>query len=98
MGHIMSTTVKVLASKPQVESIQSGLDESARKKVSGLLGDILGSTYRLLVKTHVHHRNIVGPPFPPLHAMLEEQYEQLFEATDLYTEGIARLASRRRSQ
>jgi starvation-inducible DNA-binding protein len=87
----MSETVEVLATKPRVESIKSGIDANARKDVSGMLGDILSATYSLLIKTHVHHWNVVGPLFHPLHLMLEEQYGALFESTDLFAERIRAL-------
>jgi starvation-inducible DNA-binding protein len=87
----MSKTAEVLATKPRVESTQSGIDQSARQEISGKLGEILSATYSLLLKTHVHHWNVVGPLFHPLHIMLEEQYGALFESTDLFAERIRAL-------
>ncbi|MBB4198933.1 hypothetical protein CCR94_15750 [Rhodoblastus sphagnicola] len=87
----MKHAAAVIATKPHVESPKSGIDHATRKDISGALGDILSSAYSLLVKTHVHHWNIVGPLFQQLHTMLEEQYETLFKSTDLYAERIRAL-------
>lgn len=87
----MSETFEILATSPRVESVQSGIEDEAREEIAVRLGDILSTTYSLLIKTHVHHWNVVGPLFHPLHVMLEEQYEALFEATDLYAERIRAL-------
>jgi starvation-inducible DNA-binding protein len=83
--------VEVLGAKPRVEPMQSGIDPAARTKIAETLGVILSSTYSLVVKTHVHHWNVVGPLFHSLHVMLEEQYGELFEATDLFAERIRAL-------
>jgi len=87
----MTKTAAILATKPHAEAPKSGLDASVRKEISNNLGEILNATYSLLVKTHVHHWNVVGPLFHPLHIMLEEQYGALFEASDLYAERIRAL-------
>jgi starvation-inducible DNA-binding protein len=83
--------VESLGAKPRVEALHSGIDAAARKKIAESLGEILSATYSLVVKTHVHHWNVVGPLFHPLHVMLEEQYGKLFEATDLFAERIRAL-------
>jgi starvation-inducible DNA-binding protein len=88
---VFMPNVEVLGAKPREESIQSGIDPTARKKIADSLGEILSATYSLLVKTHVHHWNVVGPLFHSLHEMLEAQYIKLFEATDLFAERIRAL-------
>ncbi|MBB4198951.1 DNA starvation/stationary phase protection protein [Rhodoblastus sphagnicola] len=87
----MNKTATVLASKPHAETPKSGLETSTRKEISDALGDILSAAYSLLLKTHVHHWNVVGPLFHPLHIMLEDQYKALFEAVDVYAERIRAL-------
>jgi len=87
----MPKTATVLATKPHAEAPNSGLAAATREEISNRLGDILSATYSLLLKTHVHHWNVVGPLFHPLHIMLEEQYGALFQATDLYAERIRAL-------
>lgn len=87
----MKSSVEVLATKPHAEMPKSGLADATRKEISTRLGDILSAGYSLVVKTHVHHWNVVGPLFQPLHVLLEEQYGVLFAATDLYAERIRAL-------
>lgn len=87
----MTKTAAVLATKPHAVSPNSGLSAETRKAISTSLGEILSATYSLVVKTHVHHWNVVGPLFQPLHVMLEAQYDALFDATDLYAERIRAL-------
>jgi starvation-inducible DNA-binding protein len=87
----MSKSAAVLETKPHIEAPQSGLDSKVRTEISASLGDVLSATYSLVVKTHVHHWNVVGPLFQPLHTMLEEQYGELFESTDLFAERIRAL-------
>lgn len=87
----MSNTSRVLAAESRTEAIGTGLTSAQRQKVATSLQEILGATYRLLVKTHVHHWNVVGPLFHPIHVMTEAQYEDLFAATDTLAERIRAL-------
>jgi starvation-inducible DNA-binding protein len=81
----------VLKIKPEKEQIETGLDAASRKKVADDLGQILGDTYLLLVKTHVYHWNVVGPLFLPLHELTEQHYQNLFQAADEIAERIRAL-------
>lgn len=87
----MTNASRVLDAKPRTESIGIGLTSEQRDEVAASLQEILGATYRLLVKTHVHHWNVVGPLFHPIHLMTEAQYEDLFAATDTLAERIRAL-------
>ena len=87
----MKSTAEVLATKPHAEAPKSGLADATRKEIATRLGEILSASYSLVVKTHVHHWNVVGPLFQPLHVLLEQQYGVLFAATDLYAERIRAL-------
>lgn len=87
----MANVSSVLQSKPKSESIGTGLDEAARAKIAASLQSILGSTYRLLVKTQIHHWNVVGPLFHPIHILTEQHYEDLFGAVDTIAERIRAL-------
>jgi starvation-inducible DNA-binding protein len=87
----MAEAFEILSTSPRVERVPSGIDDGARKEIAADLGGILGATYSLLIKTHVHHWNVVGPLFHPLHIMLEEQYQALFQSTDLFAERIRAL-------
>ena len=45
----------------------------------------------LYLKTHFYHWNVTGPLFASLHILLEKQYGQLFDATDVLAERIRAL-------
>lgn len=87
----MTTATSVLQVRPDRAKIETGLAQEARKKIAENLGQVLGDTYMLLVKTHVYHWNVVGPLFLPLHELTEEHYKNLFEATDEIAERIRAL-------
>lgn len=71
--------------------INTGLNEKNRQSVAEKLSVFLADTYLLYLKTQNFHWNITGPDFYPLHKMLEEQYEQLANATDELAERIRSL-------
>ncbi|KEO52616.1 Dps family protein [Thioclava pacifica] len=52
------------------------------------LTTILGQTFGLYVQTHGYHWNVEGPQFRQLHALFEEQYQNLWEALDEIAERI----------
>jgi len=54
-------------------AIDIGIETQARKKIAGALGQVLGDTYGLYLKTHGHHWNVEGPMFNTLHLMVETQ-------------------------
>lgn len=87
----MANVSAVLRSKPRSEPIGTGLDPEARARIATALQSILGSTYRLLVKTQIHHWNVVGPLFHPIHVTTEAHYENLFAAVDTLAERIRAL-------
>src|SRR5271155_1554779 len=53
--------------------------------------NVVSDTYLLMIKTHGYHWNVTGPLFPQLHAFLEAQYNELFEAADAVAERIRKL-------
>ena len=59
--------------------------------VVGALSDILSDTYRLLIKSHVYHWNVEGPLFYSIHNLTEDQYNNLFAASDELAERIRAL-------
>lgn len=85
----MATTA--LKSKPANEDVKTGLDASAREDIVKELGQVLGDTYMLLVKTQVYHWNVVGPLFIPIHELTEAHYNDLFAAADVLAERIRAL-------
>ena len=52
---------------------------------------MLADTYTLYLKTHNFHWNVTGPRFRELHLMFEEEYNELWLATDLIAERIRAL-------
>ncbi|MNT49527.1 Antigen TpF1 [compost metagenome] len=59
--------------------------------MAAALSDILADTYKLVIKSHIYHWNVVGPLFKPLHELTEEHYNTLFKATDIIAERIRAL-------
>lgn len=72
-------------------AIDIGIETKARKKIAGALGQVLGDTYGLYLKTHGYHWNVEGPMFNTLHLMFEAQYNELALAVDLVAERIRAL-------
>ncbi|MFN8015668.1 MAG: Dps family protein [Acidimicrobiia bacterium] len=71
--------------------IDNGIDEKDRKQVAEDLKRVLADTYTLYLKTHYFHWNVTGPMFTTLHLMFEEQYNELWLATDIIAERIRAL-------
>jgi starvation-inducible DNA-binding protein len=68
-----------------------GISQKDRKKIAEGLSSFLADTYTLYLKTHYFHWNVTGPQFRTLHLMFEEQYNELWLATDLIAERIRSL-------
>jgi starvation-inducible DNA-binding protein len=66
----------------------------SNKPVTDALKKALADTYLLLIKTHNYHWNVEGPGFRQLHLLFEEQYNELFPATDLIAERIRALGEK----
>ncbi|MEO1688668.1 MAG: DNA starvation/stationary phase protection protein [Pseudomonadota bacterium] len=62
-----------------------------RKGVAGGLSAALADTYLLMINTHAHHWNVMGPLFHAVHNLTEEQYQDMFEAVDVMAERIRAL-------
>jgi starvation-inducible DNA-binding protein len=63
------------------------------QKVAEALSSVLADTFTLYLKTHNFHWNVVGPMFPTLHLMFEEQYNELWLAGDAIAERIRAIGS-----
>lgn len=87
----MANVSAVLKPKTHDENIDTGLNSSYREDMATRLSNILASTYKLTIKSHLYHWNVVGPLFKPLHELTEEHYGALFEATDIIAERIRAL-------
>ncbi|MGE6739393.1 Dps family protein [Allorhizobium pseudoryzae] len=87
----MAQASAVLKPKSHDENINIGLAKAYRETMAESLSEILAATYRLTIKSHVYHWNVVGPLFKPLHELTEEHYNALFEAADIIAERIRAL-------
>jgi len=67
------------------------LPEVSRKEIAEALGRLEADTFTLYLKTHYYHWNVTGPRFRELHLTFEEQYRDLWEATDEIAERIRAL-------
>nr|WP_319250020.1 DNA starvation/stationary phase protection protein [uncultured Celeribacter sp.] len=80
---------QALKAVPNDKKLSTGPRETDR--LAEALADVLADTYRLLIKTHIYHWNVEGPLFYSLHTLTEEQYNNLFEASDELAERIRAL-------
>ncbi|MFP4519527.1 MAG: Dps family protein [Oceanicaulis sp.] len=71
--------------------INMGLSKDQREAMAKAVGALLADTYALYFKAHAYHWNVTGPRFHELHAMFEEQYQELWAATDDIAERIRAL-------
>lgn len=62
--------------------------------VAAGLADLMTDTYCLVFKTHAYHWNVEGPQFFSVHTLTEQQYEDMFAATDVLAERIRALGYR----
>jgi starvation-inducible DNA-binding protein len=79
--------------KSQAAAAGSRIAENDRKKIADALTRVLADTFTLYLKTHNFHWNVTGPRFRELHLMFEEQYNELWLATDLIAERIRALGT-----
>lgn len=71
--------------------LDTGIEEAARKEIVEGLSRLLADTFTLYLQTHGYHWNVTGPMFPALHGLFEEQYNELWDATDEIAERIRAL-------
>ncbi len=64
------------------------------KEVIAVLGEVLADSYVLYLKTQNFHWNVQDARFFMLHAMFQEQYEELAEAVDALAEQVRMLDGR----
>jgi len=65
-----------------------GIGDNARKEISDGLARVLADSFLLYAKTHSYHWNVTGPQFSSLHALFEEQYNEVWTAVDEIAERI----------
>lgn len=61
------------------------------EKLVQSMREILGTAFALYVKTHSFHWNVEGPSFPQLHALFNEQYNEIWESLDDIAEHLRTL-------
>ncbi|MEK6303032.1 MAG: Dps family protein [Acidobacteriota bacterium] len=71
--------------------INIGIKENDRSAIAEGLSKLLADTFTLYLKTHNFHWNVTGKMFRTLHLMFEEEYNELWTATDLIAERIRTL-------
>ncbi|MDO8839910.1 MAG: Dps family protein [Parvibaculum sp.] len=71
--------------------VNTGIAAKDRNEIAEGLSHVLADTYTLYLKTHNYHWNVTGPHFRTLHLMFEEQYRELWAATDEIAERIRAL-------
>jgi starvation-inducible DNA-binding protein len=67
------------------------MDGKQNTKVVNVLKQVLADTFVIYFKTHSFHWNVEGPLFKSLHELFEEQYTELWQATDELAERIRAL-------
>lgn len=85
----MSSVLKI--ETPKVENVKTGVQDEVREQLAEHLSVILAETYKLTIKSHLYHWNVVGPLFKSIHDLTEEHYENMFDATDVVAERIRAL-------
>lgn len=82
----MSQSLNVV---PEEREVKSGVRDVTA--ITEGLSDVLADTYCLMFKTHAYHWNVEGPLFFSIHKLTEEQYENLFAASDELAERVRAL-------
>ena len=75
----------------KANSLNIGIQESHRAEVAKLLGQLLADEHVLYIKLRNYHWNVEGMYFQPLHALFEEQYNELAVQIDDIAERIRSL-------
>ena len=72
-------------------TMNTGISEADRKKISDGLSALLADSYTLYLMTHNFHWNVTGPQFNSLHMMFMDQYTEQWNALDVIAERIRAL-------
>jgi starvation-inducible DNA-binding protein len=76
-----------------LETRNTDIDAKDRRKIAGLLGSVLTSTYELLLTTQLVHWNVKGEIFYSVHKLTDEHYNELFKSLDIIAERMRALGS-----
>ena len=80
-----------MAKQSKKLSMDIGISEADRKKISDGLSALLADSYTLYLMTHNFHWNVTGPQFNSLHNMFMAQYTEQWNALDIIAERIRAL-------
>src|ERR1700721_273083 len=69
----------------------SDLDSKAAKDIGGAMNRVLADVFALYFKTKNFHWHMSGPHFRDYHLLLDEQADQLFDATDDIAERVRKV-------
>jgi starvation-inducible DNA-binding protein len=94
MEEIMSKTLQssdVKGRQSAAVRTPSGLSPEATRDITGSLNALLADFYALYFKTKNFHWHMSGPHFRDYHLLLDEQADQIFEATDDIAERVRKI-------
>ncbi len=77
-----------MATKIKHIKVNDGLTSEQQSGVVELLKYVLADQHVLYMRMRNYHWNITGPQFQPLHALIENQYDQIAAAIDDTAERI----------
>lgn len=77
---------EALRVNPEEHEVKTGARDT--KTIAKGLANVLADTYLLMFKTHAYHWNVEGPLFYSIHNLTEEQYGDMFEASDVIAERV----------
>lgn len=75
----------------ELEVCPIGLSDEAAQEAVKVLLTLLSMSYVLSLKTQNFHWNVTGAHFQPLHALFEEQYNELTPAIDEIAERVRQI-------
>lgn len=73
---------KTATKNKQADDVNTGLPAADRAEVVKRLNALVADENILYIKLRNYHWNVTGIHFPVLHALFEEQYEEINAATD----------------
>lgn len=76
-----------------IEPRNVDLPAKDRRSLAARVGEILQSTYELLLATQLVHWNVKGELFLPVHQLTDQHYQALFETLDILAERMRALGA-----
>jgi len=87
-------TSNTISSQPNTKSNATAtITNQAAEEIGGALRSLLADFFTLYLKTKNFHWHMRGPHFRDYHLLLDEQGEQLFEATDAIAERARKIGA-----